>query len=121
MHDEDPVTCDNTFLISIVWVGYSLDGEFGEHKQFLAPKEEEFEMKVTKGSDASLYHQWMELTAYGEPICINEYASRIAALKSVHVLQLCDFKSENPYNIREEHIDYSRDFYELVLDERPGR
>ena len=73
-----------TFLISIVWIGYSLDCDFEPHLHLLNQKDEEVER--LKGIYGSLFFKWMEVSAYGEPICINEYATKIAALPSTHVL-----------------------------------
>ena len=86
-----------------MWIGFSLDQDFAQHQAFFDKKEEEINCK---GTDGSQYVKFMELSAYGEPICINEYATQIAAPSSVHVLQLNDFQPENPYKIIEEHIDF---------------
>ena len=79
-----------TFLVSIVWIGFSLDPDFDFHVNLLDEKTEEINDEG-KEAEESEYYRWMELTAYGEPICINEYATKIAALKSTHVIQLDDF------------------------------
>ena len=73
------------------------------------------------GKDNSHYFKWLELTYYGEPICINEYATRIAQCsESVHVIQLNDFQADLPSTLKGQHIDYNCEAYELVLNERPG-
>ena len=82
----------------------------------LDAKEEKIE---GKGADG--LYKWMEVTSYGEPICINEYATMIAALPFTHVLQLNDFQSDAAYYIKKDHINYDTQFYELVLETRPGR
>ena len=115
-------TAEETFLLSIVWIGYSLDCDFAPHQEILAAKDEEIANENEEaGKSGGKYFKWMEVSAYGEPICINEYATRIAAHPSTHVLQLNDFQSENPYQIKKEHIDYNATFYELVLESRSGR
>ena len=38
------------------------------------------------GSDDSIFYPQFELSHKGEPVCINEYAARIAQGKSTHVI-----------------------------------
>ena len=74
------------------------------------------------GSDGSEYFKWLELTQLGEPICINEYATRIAQVgSSIHVIQLDDFQADMAVRLKEEHINFYVKFYEMVLSKRDGR
>ena len=64
--------------IAIIWIGFVLDPS--------SSKDQEFMNKQTVdnpiGSDGTEYFKWLELTQLGEPICINEYATRIAQVGS---------------------------------------
>ena len=77
-------------MISIVWIGHTLNPVY--HFDIL-----ESLVKgnfVKNGHDGSInyptIYPWFELTCQGEPICINEYATRIASEKCNYVIQLDD-------------------------------
>ena len=81
-------------------------------------------MKVEKfeGSDGSIYERMLALTQTGEPICLNEYATKIAANSRTQVILLEDFQSDTAFFPTS--IDYiNRDCkpQELVLESRHGR
>ena len=73
------------FLITIIWIGYALFPDFAEHQKIIK-KKENLSPKESK-VDGSTYFGHLELTCEGEPICINEHATKIASVKNVHVLQ----------------------------------
>ena len=108
-----------SFVAAIIWIGFSLDPSIGAHQKLI---EVQPFTKNDVGVDDSVYFKWLELTSLGEPICINEYATRIAQVgKSIHVVQLNDFQSDMPYRLKQENINYYVQFYEMVLQERSGR
>ena len=48
-----------------------------------------------KGKDGSPFVPYYELTYYGQPICINEYATEIAAQgPNTHVIQFDDWQGD---------------------------
>ena len=76
--------------IGIVWIGLCIDPDENchEHQKLLK------ELKVERppaGIDESEFFQRFELTHEGEPICINEYATRIARSKGTHVIHINEF------------------------------
>ena len=92
--------------IGIVWVGYSLNPNYQQHKSILKDlikcPEAKVEAEVISSNpneedqlipeDKSSFYPWTELTYKGEPICINEYATRIAKTsESAHVILIDDF------------------------------
>ena len=80
-------------------------------------------MKVEKfeGSDGSIYVRRLALTQTGEPICFNEYATKIAANSRTQVILLEDFQGDTagePDDI--DYIDCDCKPQELVLESRHG-
>ena len=77
-------------VVSIVWIGHTLNPEY--HSDIL--KNLVRGNFVKKGKDGSTMYPtiypWFELTCQGEPICVNEYATRIASDRFTHVIQLDD-------------------------------
>ena len=71
--------------------------------------------------DGSKYCQRYELTFKGEPICITEYATRIAGRMNTHVIQIDDFQWEAQQDLRSSLVAPNSEFHELVLTERKGR
>ena len=72
-----------------------------------------------KYKDGSKICQRYGLTSTGEPICLNEYSTRVANYKNVHVVQLDSI--QNDFKLKAEYIDYEGDWNELDLDDRSGR
>ena len=56
-------------------------------------------MKVEKfkGSDGSIYDRKLALTQTGEPICIIEYATKIATNSRTQVILLEDFQGDTAW------------------------
>ena len=75
------------FAVSIVWVGHTINSAYPPHENIL----KEFGVEAPLGSDGSAYERNFAVTYLGEPICITEYAVRLAAGSSTHVLQFDDF------------------------------
>ena len=108
-----------SLAIAIIWIGFVLDPRRKDEKDLM--DKQTFE-KNPVGLDNSEYFKWLELTSLGEPICINEYATRIAQIgSSVHVIQLDDFQADMAQLLKPEHICYYVTFYEMVLTKREGR
>ena len=63
-------------------------------------------MEKAEASDGSLFRQTFELTNIGEPICISEYACKIAGNKSTHVLHINDYQPDMVMQIKKIHIDH---------------
>ena len=71
-----------TFCICIIWVGHSLNSAIPGHQKIL----EEFKVKKLAAQDGSLFDNTFAITCLGEPICLSEYATKIAQGSSTHVL-----------------------------------
>ena len=76
-----------TFAVAIVWVGHVVNPAFPPHQHIL----KQFGVKAPLGSDGSSHENSYAITHLGEPICIAEYATRLAAGPSTHVLQFSDY------------------------------
>ena len=62
-------------LIGIVWIGHTLTPDIYAHQQII----EDIGVKEFKSDiDGSSYYRRFELNHLGQPICINEYSTRIA-------------------------------------------
>ena len=78
--------------IGIIWIGHTLDPNYLPHKQIIDKLVDyehsvhESEATSMESSDASSFCPWFELNHLGEPICLNEYACRIAEGESTHVM-----------------------------------
>ena len=90
---EDCLDKQEHLLISIVWIGHVLHPEFEPHLKIIKEK---------CGSVSSLQFPQFELNHLGEPMCINEYASRIAAGGNTYVLQIDVPQMES--EIAENHV-----------------
>ena len=51
----------------------------------------------------------------GEPICMNEYGTRIARGKNTHVLQIVDYQGKVQNLFKTKLIAPNSNFHELVL------
>ena len=74
---------DYKLLVGIYIVGHTLSDMHGEDKKILKKKGLYIE---EEGADGSKFENHYELTNAGQPICINEYATRIAEGPNTHVL-----------------------------------
>ena len=74
-------------LIGICWVGQKLQCGYKVHTDIT---EKLGSLIWPKGTDDSDYLPYYELTSLGEPICLNEYATRIAGNEATHVIQFDD-------------------------------
>lgn len=70
------------FNVCIAWVGHTLNSAIPGHAKIL----EEFKIKKLVGQDGSLFDNTFAITCLGEPICLSEYATRLAKGSSTHVL-----------------------------------
>ena len=118
MSELDNKARKGTFLISIIWVGFSLDPDFDRHDSLIQKKVHRSLSLLENEDKSKLFNRYV-LTCKGEPICLNEYCTRIANYKNVHIVELDSLQDD--YIIQEEHIDYQCDWNELVLSARPGR
>ena len=79
-------------------------------------------VKKFKGSDGSIYLRMLALTQTGEPICLNEYATKIATNLRTQVILFEDWQRDTFSESK--ILDYiNRDSkpQELVLESRHGR
>ena len=77
--------------ISIVNVGFHLD--FNDYYRHNSISKRLGYREPPKGSDGSLHVKMYAITYFGEPICLNEYAARLAAGPSTHVTFMQDHDS----------------------------
>ena len=105
-------------MISIVWIGYSLDPDLAAHSNLINQKVHRSISEFQNDDKSRLFNRYV-LTSDGQPICLNEYATRIANYKNVHVVELDSI--QNDYLLREHHIDFDCNWNELVLKDRQGR
>ena len=99
-------------------VGHVLDRKQESHVKILEQRQA---LKVKKASDKSEYQPQFELTHRGEPINMTEYAVKISAHKSTHVIQLDAFNSLMGPLLKATHLEPNPVFHEEVLAARPGR
>ena len=63
-------------------------------------------LELGGSDDGSHYRACFELTEQGEPICLSEYACRLANNTQTHVLHLNDFQPEVLVNLKKFHIKH---------------
>ena len=107
-----------TTQAAIVWIGHTLFSHDTPHKEILGLLSVQCPDEAV---DGTLYQHDHQLTSKGEPICINEYATDIAAIKNAHVMLIVDFQVELSMKLKKINIRQESGFHEMVLDERPGR
>ena len=118
MSEIDNKANKGTLLISIVWIGFSLDPDFDLHDK-LIPKKIHRTISIIENEDKSKIKNRYVLTCEGEPICLNEYCTKIANYTNVHVVELDTLQDD--YAIKEGHVNQECEWNELVLTARPGR
>lgn len=102
-------------MISIIWIGFSLDPELEEHEELINKKVQRSLSERINKDESKIFNRY-GLSCNGEPICLNEYSTKVANYKNVHVVQL-DSRQDD-FAIQEKHIDYDCNWNELVLLDR---
>jgi len=75
---------------------------------------------VARSELSQKYVHVYNLTRSGQPICINEYATKIAQHSRTHVIQIDDFQSIG-HNLLRYQIDDSFKPHEMINTSRQGR
>ena len=107
-----------TLAVGITWIGHKLQSNNDLHKQILAKHRV---ATPGPGKNNSEHFQWYETTIFGQPLCLNEYATTIAEGPSTHVLLIDDDQGDLNCQLEEYHIPETAEFHELVLEKRQGR
>ena len=104
-------------LIGIYWIGHYLTPE--ADMDILSYFKDKIPIESLGVDDSEFFPQY-ELTHLGQPICINEYATEIAAQgPQTHVIQIDDY-CEDPVEINNNHLDLESEAEteQLVLKRR---
>ena len=87
--ERDRLKENDDFVIAIYWIGYSISEEL---LKMMPSLEERFQlagMLDNNASDSEI-HRHFELDVYGQPLCINEFATWLAHDPNTHVIQFDD-------------------------------
>ena len=115
---EDEKQEEETLAIGIAWIGHKLLADYEPHKRILAMHG--VSLPATSPDDTDFYPQY-ELTIFGQPICLNEYATSIATGPSTHVLLIDDEEADMNHQLQSYHVPDNSTFHELILDCRDAR
>ena len=104
------ISKSSLLVIAIISIGHTYNSQTPERTKHMRNLGK---VKPPIARDESDFFANYLITCNREPICISEYACRLATYTSVHVIQMDDCEAGYPA--------WHQKFHELKLKERPGR